>query len=532
MTQPLLDQNPFTLRGRNPDVLTCIANLSNDEVFTPPEFAGRMLDTLTTAWAADHNGADLWANPSVRFLDPFAKSGVFLREITNRLTKGLATVIPDLQQRVDHILTKQVFGIGITHLTSLLARRSVYCSKFANGPHSIGTSFTGDQGNIWFERMDHTWDENKCRYCGAPKAIFDRDDHQETHAYAFIHTEDIKARINNIFGGPMQFDVIIGNPPYQMKGGAGGSSDSSIYHLFVEQAMRLEPRYLSMVTPARWLAGGRGMDGFRTEMLSGGKIRELVDYPVSKDVFPGVEVKGGISYFLWDHGHNGVCQVTTIRGREVIGPVARALDEFDVFVRDSRAVDILHKVKSFPCRTMDTIVSSREPFKLESNFDGFHLNKKEGSIALCRIAATKRRSDWIMRNEIVKNSHLIDTWKVLLPKAASDGGQKIPDIVLGKPLVVPPPSVCTGSYLVISAGSEAETLSIESYYATKFFRFLVSLRKITQDAFSHMYTWVPQQSWDRVWTDTELYAKYGLTPEEIEYIESVIKPMNLGVSDD
>ena len=147
----MIEQAAFTLRGRNPDVLTCIANLSNDEVFTPPEFANRMLDTLAAAWAADNAGASLWANKSVRFLDPCTKSGVFLREIASRLTQGLAVEIPNLQERVDHVLSKQVFGIGITHLTSLLARRSVYCSKHANGTHSIAKGITSDAGNIWFE---------------------------------------------------------------------------------------------------------------------------------------------------------------------------------------------------------------------------------------------------------------------------------------------------------------------------------------------------------------------------------------------
>ena len=131
------EQVSFTLRGHNPDVLTCIANLSNDEVFTPPELAGRMLDMLAQAWATDHGGANLWAEKTVRFLDPFTKSGVFLREITSRLTEGLAQQMPDLQERVNHILTQQVFGIGITRVTSLLARRSVYCSKYAKGVHSI-----------------------------------------------------------------------------------------------------------------------------------------------------------------------------------------------------------------------------------------------------------------------------------------------------------------------------------------------------------------------------------------------------------
>ncbi|HLT68338.1 MAG TPA: restriction endonuclease, partial [Microbacterium sp.] len=134
----------FALRGRNPDVLTCIANLSNDEVFTPPEFASRMLDTLAEAWAASNDGASIWEDPTVTFLDPFTKSGVFLREITRRLTDGLAEQIPDLEERVDHILTKQVYGIAITQLTSLLARRSVYCSKDATGKHSIAKSFDRD----------------------------------------------------------------------------------------------------------------------------------------------------------------------------------------------------------------------------------------------------------------------------------------------------------------------------------------------------------------------------------------------------
>lgn len=251
-------QVPFTLRGRNPDVLTCIANLSNDEVFTPPEFANRMLDTLAEAWATSHNGADIWADSSVRFLDPCTKSGVFLREITSRLTKGLADEIPNLEDRVDHILTKQVFGIGITYLTSLLARRSVYCSKHAKGPHSIAKGFTRDVGNIWFERIEHTWVNEKCAYCGASQKALDRGEGLETHAYAFIHTDDIKARVAELFGGDMQFDVIIGNPPYQLSDGGYGTSAAPIYQLFVEKALSLEPRYAAFVTPSRWMAGGQG----------------------------------------------------------------------------------------------------------------------------------------------------------------------------------------------------------------------------------------------------------------------------------
>ena len=223
-------QSAFVLRGRNPDILTCIANLSNDEVFTPPELANQMLDTLAGAWAEKNDGANIWADMTVTFLDPCTKSGVFLREITRRLTEGLKDAIPDLEKRVNHILTKQIFGIAITQLTSLLARRSVYCSKRANGEHSIAGSFSDEAGNIWFERTKHTWDSAKCKFCNAPKAILDRSEGVENYAYPFIHTVDIKTWIATKFGENMQFDVVIGNPPYQMKGGAGGSSDSSIYH--------------------------------------------------------------------------------------------------------------------------------------------------------------------------------------------------------------------------------------------------------------------------------------------------------------
>ncbi|MYN14969.1 restriction endonuclease [Pusillimonas sp. TS35] len=524
-------QASFTLRGRNPDALTCIANLSNDEVFTPPTFASKMLDSIAAAWATDHDGANIWENPAVKFLDPVAKSGVFLREITTRLSKGLAATMPDLQSRVDHILTKQVFGIGITHLTSLLARRSVYCSKYANGAHSIAKSFASDAGNIWFRRTEHTWNDTKCVYCGAPKSIFDRAEGLETHAYAFIHTNDIKTRLAEMFGGNMQFDVIIGNPPYQMTGGAGGTSDSSIYHLFVQQAMQLEPRYLSMVMPSRWLAGGRGMDEFRQTMLTGRHMRELVDYPAASDVFPGVEIKAGVCYFLWDASHDGDCNVTTVRGTETIGPQTRNLGEYDVFVRDGRAISILHKVLKQEEPSINTILTRDTTFGLASNFDGFHEQQQQGDIPLYYIRRMKRHVGYVSKSTIHKNEHLIDKWKVLVPKAYN-GGDSVPHQILGKPQIAPSPSVCTQSFMLFHADTKKAAKSILSYYTTRFFRFLVSQRKITQDALYSTYSWVPVQTWNKTWTDTALYEKYGITKDEQAYIESQVKPMILGDTDD
>jgi site-specific DNA-methyltransferase (adenine-specific) len=520
------NQASFALRSRNPDVLTCIANLSNDEVFTPPEFANRMLDTLAEAWAANHGGANIWADKSVKFLDPCTKSGVFLREITSRLTKGLEQEIPELEKRVNHILTKQVFGIGITQITSLLARRSVYCSKHAKGEHSIAKGFASDDGNIWFKRTKHSWKVGRCRYCGAPKEIFDRNEGRETHAYAFIHTDNIKARLAEIFGGNMQFDVIIGNPPYQMKGGAGGSSDSSIYHLFVEQAMNLDPRFLSMVIPSRWLAGGRGMDEFRKAMLTGKHISHLVDYTKMSTAFPGVDFEGGVGYFLWEKNHQDDCKYTLMLGEEERPTVARKLDEFDIFVRDTRAVSILNKIKPLGGPSMGDIVSGDTPFGLATNFDGFKDESFKGAIELHVSVNQKREVGWMKDSGVAKNRHLIPVWKLFLPKAYGERGA-IPANVLGPSIVAGPGSVCTQTYVVAGPfSSKSEAVSCDAYLRTRFARLLISLRKITQDLPRATYSWLPQQKWERKWTDAVLYKKYKLTKEEIAFIELMIRPMD------
>lgn len=526
----MTNQASFTLRNRNPDVLTCIANLSNDEVFTPPEFANKMLDTLAAAWAASNNGANLWADKTVRFLDPCTKSGVFLREITSRLTQGLDKEIPNLEKRVNHILTKQVFGIGITQITSLLARRSVYCSKRANGSHSIVKSFASDDGNIWFKRMKHTWVGEKCKFCGAGKSVFDRAAGLETHAYAFIHTDKISAWVSQQFGVNMQFDVIIGNPPYQLASD-GGTRDVPIYQRFVEQAKMLQPRFLSMVIPSRWMASGLGLSEFRQTMLEDRRMLELVDYPAANDVFPGVEVKAGVCYFLWDSAHSGDCKVTTIRGAEVVGPVQRKLGEYDVFVRDARAVSILHKVLAHDETSINTILARDKEFGWTSNFDGFHEKERSGDLPIYYIRKMKRDVGYIERDAVTKSAQMIDTWKVLVPQAFN-GGDGLPHQILGKPLIAPSPSVCTQSFLFFNVRSRKEAMSLQSYYTTRFFRFLVSVRKITQHATHSTYVWVPMQTWDRTWTDEALYAKYGITLKEQAYIDSQVRAMNLDDSAD
>ena len=524
------EQVGLTFRGRNPDVLTCIANLSNDEVFTPPEFANRMLDTLADAWARANDGADLWADKSAKFLDPVSKSGVFLREITTRLTKGLENEIPDLEARVDHILTKQVFGMGITYLTSLLSRRSVYCSKDATGPHSIVKSFAASDGNIWFERVEHSWVRGHCRYCGASQSALDRGEHLETHAYAFIHTDDIKARIAELFGGDMQFDVIIGNPPYQLDDGGYGTSAAPIYQLFVERALDLDPRFAVFVTPSRWMAGGKGLDKYRERMLSDKRIRNIVDYPKLYEAFPGVKIRGGISYFLWDRDHQGPCEIETIwDGRPTGPPVARQLDAFDILVRRNEAVPILEKVRAKGEPTLDLRVSSQKPFGLRTYFHG--KAEAKGLKNPVKLFGSQKVS-WVERSEIPANTSWIDEWKVLMTRVQGTSAA-VETKFLSKPIVAGPGTACTESYLVAGRFStEREAINYAGYLRTRFARFLVSLRKSTQDAPKHVYSFVPDLPLDQEWTDAKLYKRYGLSDDEIAFIGSQVAEHDDAVPDE
>ena len=519
----------FTLRGRNPDVLTCIANLSNDEVFTPPEFANRMLDTLAETWASK-NGADIWADSSARFLDPCTKSGVFLREITSRLTRGLAAKIPDLQERVDHILTKQVFGIGITHVTSLMARRSAYCSKDACGPHSIARAFPNDNGNIWLERMEHSWVEGKCRFCKASQKTLDRGEDLETHAYAFIHTDDIKTRISEMFGAKMQFDVVIGNPPYQLDDGGYGTSAAPIYQLFVEKALDLDPRYAVFVTPSRWMAGGKGLDRYRERMLADKRLRAIVDFPKLYEGFPGVKIRGGISYFLWDREHGGPCTVQTIWDGQPTGPaVARHLDAYDILVRRNEAVPILEKVRAKAEVTLASKVSTGKPFGLRTFFHG--KPDATGVKQPVRLFGSQKIS-WVERTDISTNTEWIDEWKVLMT-AVQGTSAAIETKFLSKPIVAEPGTACTETYLVAGHFSnEKEAVNYATYLRTRFVRFLVSLRKATQHATRDVYAFVPDLPLTQEWTDAKLYRRYGLTEAEIAFIESQVAEHDSGLFDE
>lgn len=488
----------------NPDVLTCLANLSNDEVFTPPNLANQMLDTLP---------AELWNDPNAKFLDPFCKSGVFLREIAKRLIKGLEEFEPDLQKRINHIMQNQLYGIGITELTALLSRRSLYCTKNANGKYSVATIFDNENGNIAYDRIPHTFSNGKCTHCGASEEVYNRGDELETHAYQFIHNK-------NPFEN-MQFDVIVGNPPYQLNDGGFGKSAAPLYHKFVEQAKKLNPKYLMMIIPSRWFAGGKGLDEFRNNMLNDKGIRVLVDYWDSTDCFPGVDIAGGICYFLRDKDYSGDCEIINIH-RDKESKSKRPLNEFETLVRFGVAAQIIKKVKTFKETDMSKQVSSRKPFGLATN----DRPMEKGDLTLIWNGG----EGFYESSKILVGKELIEKWKVITSKVSYDhGGQPDKDgtrRVLSRIEILPPKTICTETYIIAgSYSSKKECENLVKYLKTKFVRFLVSQLSFSQDITKDRFSFVPLQDFSEPWTDEKLYKKYCLTQEEIDFIESMIRPM-------
>jgi site-specific DNA-methyltransferase (adenine-specific) len=438
----------------NPDVLSTLANLSSDEVFTPPHIVNQMLDMLPQ---------ELFSDKTTTFLDPATKSGVFLREITKRLIKGLEKEFPDLQERLDHILHNQVFGIAITELTALLSRRSLYCSKYPNSKYSISL-FGTVQGNVFFNKTNHKWNTGKCIYCNASQSGFGREEDYESHAYEFIHEIKIEERF------AMKFDVIIGNPPYQINVSSENKSYAvPIYQKFVINAMKLNPKYLCMITPSRWFAGGRGLDEFRSKMLNDIRIKEIHDYSNSSDIFPGVQIKGGVSYFLWDRAKtDGNCKIVSYSPNGSKSIMNRPLLEkgLSTFVRHNEAMSILKKVKAKGFDSFSILVSPQTPFGVITSFKDYSQVEFQGSIKFY----TNNDIGFIDKSIIKKNTDWIDKHKIYISKAYG-AGEGYPHQIINVPFIGEAGSCCSQTYLLVGPFDSKEySENIIKYMKTKFFR--------------------------------------------------------------
>lgn len=465
----------------NPDVLSCIANLSNDEVFTPPDVANAILDMLPQ---------ELFSNPNTTFLDPACKSGVFLREIAKRLLIGLEKQIPDLQERVDHIFQKQLFGIAITELTGHLSRRSVYCSKQANGKYAI-TQFNKIDGNIRYKTIEHKFKDGKCLFCGASESEYGKDargEDLETHAYELIHTTNPE----DIF--KMKFDVVISNPPYQLSDGGNGASAKPIYQEFVRQAKKLNPRFLTMIIPSRWFSGGKGLDSFREEMFSDSHITRLIDYQNAKDCFPGVSLGGGVCYFLRERDRKDDCEITNIINNKT-SIKKRKLNEFPVFVRYNDAIEIIKKVRDLKETCISSFISSRNPFGLATNIRGEQNRSSQNDLELF----SSQGNGFLKKDTPIQNEEFVDKYKIMISRVTSEHAGE-PDKtgmykVIAKMQVLNPGQICTDSYVIAYPSNNIiEVQNFYEYLKTKFARFLILQTLSSINLSKEKYGFVPVYS--------------------------------------
>ncbi|MDR0980048.1 MAG: Eco57I restriction-modification methylase domain-containing protein [Candidatus Nomurabacteria bacterium] len=527
-----------------PDILDCIANLSNDEVFTPPKMANKVLDALP---------AEVWTNSELKWLDPAVKTGVFLREIAKRLMVGLADEFPDEEKRREHIFGRMLYGIAITELTALMSRRSLYTSKNAGGEKSIA-HFSDNAGNIDYENRDHSFGaDGKCVYCRLSRdeaKLGSRKDSQEKHAYKFIHLS--KKEVEN-----MHFDVIVGNPPYQLSDGGFGASARPIYHLFVEQARKLNPHYMAFIIPSRWsVGGGKGLGKFRDDMLNDPHLRHIYDYPDSKDCFPGVEVKGGVMYFIWDKTYSGRTKIHTITSEEELPTVTLDLHKFNFIIRYKELAEILEivwpngPVSTDDSRSIGSQISVLKPYGLRTDIfrdpskyglpplykSPEKANPKApiGALQIHGLDNTKRAIRYASADyPLSVGRDTVMKWKVFVPNAYGCGalGETIPSPILGSPI-----QICSETYLRFGTwDTKDEASAALKYLKTKFFRVLVGAKKTTQHTTRDTYSLVPMQDFteksDIDWTksipelDAQLYAKYKLSDAEIKFIETMVKEM-------
>ncbi|MCQ2753053.1 MAG: Eco57I restriction-modification methylase domain-containing protein [Bacilli bacterium] len=549
----------------NFDILETITNVGNDEVFTPRKTCDMILDSLPD---------EVWHNPNYKWLNPATKNGVFEREIAIRLDEGLKNIIKDTEKRRKHILQNMIFAIGQTKFTSNVARRTLYyCSQanrkcdgikaedghYVNG-YAIGNGswFKDEEGNIKTPCTDHEISPKtkKCIYCNMSKDSKYMDANQlEKYAYEFIHINHLilnKHLQKRFFKGDknMKFDVIIGNPPYQLSDGGAQSSARPIYHLFVNQAIALNPKYISMIIPSRWMIGGKGLDEFREFMINNKQFKLLHDFVNPKICFPNNDIKGGVCYFLWDRDYSGECDIS-LHTQSGIRKSRRYLKEkgMDIYVRDDVLIEIMKKVVARKEKTLDTIVSASKPygFRAETMVSAskfglpeFSENKIKNGYEIFGLGDKMKRTwKYLPKNyPLPKKSPCLNKYKVFIAEAYGCGaiGEVPSTPVLSTPVLSTPGQLCTETFLEIGPFEQPhEAENLIKYIKTKFFRALVGIQKQTQHTTQKVYRFVPilnfannkDINWNNSISDInkQLYKKYNLTKKEIDYIEENIQEM-------
>jgi len=456
------------------DIFDYIPPQETNQIFTPKRVVKMIVGSL------QETHPELFKSSETTFCDLYMKSGLFITEIVRRLFENTHTQYNNDKDCIRHILEKQMYGFAPTDILYNIC---------------INLIFGFDKNTISrnnFHKIDTT---PYCKQGTLTNLIQDKN---------------------------MKFDVIIGNPPYQEKDGGAQSSAMPIYHNFVLQAIKLNPQYFTMIIPSRWFAGGKGLESFRDEMLKDNRIRTLHDFIRADDLFPNVEIKGGVCYFLWERDKKGLCKVYTHSEGKIISTSERPLLEkgADTFVRYNEAIPILRKVQAKKEKSFSDIVSSRKPFGFPSNFSEYDDKPFYDSVKIY----ANQEVGYVKRDKIIVNKNWIDKYKVYMPEAIGVGNVKT-DLL--KPILGEPNTCSTETYLVLGVfDCKEHAENAISYIQTKFFHLLLSLKKITQHTTNKVYQFVPLQDFTESWTDAKLYKKYGLTPEEIDFIESMIRSMD------